>query len=78
MAIQLQIVQKPFPFKLQYLRDELRKVVQSPEFREMVASGRYYPDFTLIDAICAVEEAMSSYEQYKQQQEDELEALNPF
>lgn len=78
MLVQLQLIQKPFPFRLQYLRDELRAITQTPEFRELVASGRYHPDFTLINAIFAVQEAMNSYEQYKQQQEDDLEALNPF
>jgi hypothetical protein len=47
---------------LQALEAHLQQVIQSPGYRDLVASGCYQPDFTLIDALHAVREAEYSRE----------------
>lgn len=56
---------KTFLERLEYLRTELRSIVQSPELRQLVQSDycNYDPDLTIIDAIHVVTEVIDAYEQ---------------
>lgn len=59
----MELVQKTFLERLEYLQAELRAVAQSPELRQLVQGNYYDPDLTIIDAIHAVTEVVDAYEQ---------------
>lgn len=63
MATKMQVVEKPFLQRLQYVQAELRAIASSPELRQLVQSTYYDPDLTIIDAIHAVTEVVDAYEQ---------------
>ncbi|MBH8561657.1 hypothetical protein I8748_05595 [Nostoc sp. CENA67] len=47
--------------ELQALEAHLERVIQSPEFTNLMKSGFCNPDFTLPDALMAVQQTAESY-----------------
>lgn len=61
----MELANKPFLQRLQYLQAELRAIAQSSELRQLLQDeyANYDPDLTIIDAIHAVTELTDAYEQ---------------
>lgn len=61
----MELTQKTFLERLEYLQAELRAIAQSPELRQLLQSEycNYDPALTIIDAIHAVTEVIDAYEQ---------------
>jgi hypothetical protein len=48
---------------LQALEVHLKRVLELPAYHNLVESGFYSPDFTLVDALTAVQQAKENYDE---------------